>query len=383
MNDFKRGPYGEIFPSPLVSSGDEEEALAALARDAEQRGSPITMPSRGQSLKGMINQGMVRLHQLNLQRALRGEMPDDPDAQALYQAVVVEGEPMSLRPLGLESLAFTTFAPVLRHLQDKLWRIGLPPAPNMAGKPGQGRTEIIAADEPGQALEKAWRLYVKWSNEESEQFGLIADKLLAAVPHSLYHDYWAGQLRSGQPAFIAPNVTIEWLGKHQTFRLTSPKGTRIFSVSGPERAARVAEAITRQAKIAPAYPAADDVLQSLKGTWADSHGEPLEPAKDLSDVWHIGNVRARWDGWGATREKEKRIGVLSLDERRYALTLMMDKDNAGASVQVSDASEGQAKTLGTTHLTPIMVSRWLTTYDGQMALLIWAALQIERTETNG
>jgi hypothetical protein len=371
--DFTRGPYGEILPPPLVSGVDPDEALAQFVQAAERSGNPVTVPSRGQSRKGMINLAMLYIHQQNLKRALSGDLPDDgvgdnADGQALYEKVVEDGEMLSLRPLGLERLHFATFAPVMRHFEANRWRVGLP----SSTLDKRGRTAVIEG-EPGAVLEKAWALYVKWSAEESEQFGETVDKLLDAVPYSLNHAYWAGLLRGGQSAVVAQEVSVGWLGRHQTYRLTTQKGDRIVEASSPERAARMAEALAQKAKLEMIYPSASDVVNALLAEWALLRSdEATEPVQDMAGVWFIGDVRARWEGGN-------RLAVLSHTARsdsRYAL--LRDKGAA----QLVDVSEANRKSLGVTAL-PANLVQGLAKADGQLALLVWAALQLERTIKNG
>ena len=369
--DFTRGPYGEILPPPLVSGLDPDEALAQFVQAAEQSGNPVTVPSRGQSRKGMINLAMLYAHQQNLKRALSGlsddGVGDNADGQALYEKVVEDGELLSLRPLGLERLHFTTFAPVLRHFEANRWRVGLP----SSTLDKRGRTAVISG-EPGEVLEKAWALYVKWSAEEGEQFGESVDKLLDAVPYSLNHAYWASLLRGGQSAVVAQGVSVGWLGRHQTYRLTTPKGERIVEASSPERAARMAESLAQKAKLEMIYPSTSDVLNALLAEWALRSDEAPEPVQDMTGVWIIGDVRARWEGGN-------RLAALShakSDGGRYAL--LREKGAA----QLVDVGEPSKKNLGVTALPPNL-AQGMAKADGQLALLVWAAMQLERTIKNG
>jgi hypothetical protein len=417
--DFTRGPYGEILPPPLVSGVDPDEALAQFVQAAERSGNPVTVPSRGQSRKGMINLAMLYAHQQNLKRAL-SDLSDDgvgdnADGQALYEKVVEDGELLSLRPLGLERLHFATFAPVLRHFEANRWRVGLP----SSTLDKRGRTAVLEG-EPGDVLEKAWALYVKWSAEESDQFGETVDKLLDAVPYSLNHAYWAGLLRGGQSAVVAQGVSVGWLGRHQTYRLTTQKGERIVEASSPERAARMAEALAQKARLEMIYPSASDVLDALLAEWAlrsdGGAGDAPEPVQDAAGVWVIGDVRARWDG-GGTIGIANRLAVLSHTARsdsradsigslgiprtpfggatrnrgRWAYALLRDKgaarlvdvaDSIGVANRGRQASEASRKSIGATALPPNL-AQGLATADGQLALLVWAAMQLERTIKNG
>jgi len=352
--DFSRGPYNEILPPPLVGGVDEEEALAMLAQDAEARGQPISIPTRGQSRKGMYNLAMLFVHQQNLKRALQGQS-DDPDGQALYEAVVKNGELLSLRPAGMESLFFFGFAPVFGRVAESQWRVGLPE---------HGQTAAVAG-EAGAAIEAAWKVYVEWSKQEAERFAEIADRFLKAVPHALNHDYWAAQMRDDETraAQIADAVAVEWLGKHQSFRLTTPKGTRLFESSSPERAARIGEAVARQMKVEPQYPSPADMLR----VFCADGGAPRLRAIGAEGVWMLGHdqVRAKWEGG------DKRLAVIAdrrgVEPRSYALVL--DKKSI---VELREAG----KPIASIALPP-NVAKFLSDPDSQAVVLWWAMQQLD------
>jgi hypothetical protein len=137
--EFERGPHGEIVPPSLVADMSADEALETLALGS------------GAALEGMENLGLVYVHQRRLRRAIAGELDDDV-ARDLYRAVVVEGEPLSLRPLGQEERVFSTFAPVLQRVEGERWRVGVV---------GQGRTREITAP-PGRVVELAQDVFVEW-----------------------------------------------------------------------------------------------------------------------------------------------------------------------------------------------------------------------------
>jgi hypothetical protein len=196
--------------------------------------------------------------------------------------------------------------------------------------------------------------------------------LLDAVPYSLNHAYWAGLLRGGQSAVVAQGVSVGWLGRHQTYRLTTPKGERIVEASSPERAARMAESLAQKAKLEMIYPSTSDVLNALLAEWALRSDEAPEPVQDMTGVWIIGDVRARWEGGN-------RLAALShakSDGGRFAL--LREKGAA----QLVDVGEPSKKNLGVTALPPNL-AQGMAKADGQLALLVWAAMQLERTIKNG
>ncbi len=129
--EFERGPFGEIVPPSLVAGMPMGEALDNL--------------------------GLVYVHQRRLRQAIAGEL-DEAEARDLYRAVVVEGERLSLRPLGQEERAFSTFAPVLQRIEGERWRVGVA---------GQGRTREITAPL-GRVVELAQGVFVELCKVEGE-----------------------------------------------------------------------------------------------------------------------------------------------------------------------------------------------------------------------
>lgn len=251
---FGTGPYGEILPPPLVSGVDPEEAAVAMVRASRQAGQPIvSIPTKGESRRGYLNQALLYLHQQNLTRALAGQL-DEPDAAALRDAVL-RGQTLSLRPLGLEQLYFSSFAPVVQQIGDNLWRIGLP---------GQGRVKTFSASA-GEAIVQAQRLYVEWSTAEAEQFKAWARQATTQLEPDYHHLVWLADLTTTADltAELAAGFALQRLGKHSTYRLTTPKGWRIVEAGRPERAIAIAAAVLRQQQIIlPRYEPAD-VLAAL------------------------------------------------------------------------------------------------------------------------
>ena len=361
MNDigFARGPDGEVFPPPLVSGVGPEEALALLEQDAKMNGNRIThVPKRGQSRQGMYNLAMLYVHQRNLKRALAGQLMDDADGRALYESIVEQGDPLSLRPIGMEALHFSTFAPVFRRIEEHRWRVGLP---------DRGRTALIAG-EAGEALERAWAMYIEWCQDESERFVAAVDGLLKTgnVDQGLNHECWGFLLRRGQ-VDIAHGVSVERMGKHSIYRLTTPRGQRIFKAGSPERATRIAEAIARQAKANLRYPTAQEALGVL--TTATGIPTPVQ----TGTTWIIGEAEARWEGSG--NRLVSRLVVIARDDSRYALLR-----RRGTVVLVRRAGSSRKKTtLAQTALAPNVV-RWLQQDTGRLVFLVWAVSRIEQAQ---
>ena len=360
MNDigFSRGPDGEVFPPPLVSGVGPEEALALLEQDARVNGNRIThVPKRGQSRQGMYNLAMLYVHQRNLKLALAGRLMDDADGRALYESIVEQGDPLSLRPIGMETLYFSTFAPVFRRIEEHRWRVGLP---------DRGRTASITG-EAGEALERAWAMYIEWCQDESERFATAVDELLKTgnADQSLNHEYWEFLLRQGQVE-IAHGVSVERMGKHSIYRLTTPRGQRIFKAGSPGRATRIAEAVARQAKADLRYPTAREVLGVL--TTATGIPTPVQ----TGTTWTIGEAEARWEDSG------NRLVLIARGDSRYALVR-----RRGAVFLVRRAGRSRKKTtLAQTALAPNVI-QWLQQDTGRLVFLVWAVSRIEQAQAKG
>jgi hypothetical protein len=156
---FARGQYGEILPPPLISSDDPDGLLRRFAAACAEAGNPLAIPNDPQARRGLLNMALVYFQQIAVAEALAGQR-DDPDGRGLHAAVVGRGQPVSLRPLGMEGLDFATFAPVLRLADPEgwFWQVGVP---------GRGRTTVVQG-EPGTAVREAQRLYGRWCEEEAK-----------------------------------------------------------------------------------------------------------------------------------------------------------------------------------------------------------------------
>ena len=281
---FSRGEFGEIFPPPLTIGLSPEEAIDHLVKASEQTPSPITrVPSRGHSRDGLTNLGLLYVHQVNLARAIAGELNEDSDAAALHRLVVTEGEPLSLRPLGCERLWWATFAPVLQRVSSRrpTWRVGLP---------SRGRCQTFEAALTN-VIPTAQQFYVDWSMAEEARWDTWLKKRLPQVQPAYQQLVWEADLTTSDTlsAELSQDYFLERLGKHSTYRLTTPQGERILEAASPNRALRLATVLLHQQQAPlPSYPLEQvrTALQRLgaKRVWYDT------PNK----TWHMGEtVQAR------------------------------------------------------------------------------------------
>lgn len=295
--DFATGPYGEILPPPLVSGVSPEEAAETMVRASHSTSCAITsIPTRGAARTGHINQGLLHLHQQNLVRALTGQL-GDPDAVELRNAVL-RGEAMSLRPLGLELLYFSSFVPVLQSVSDGVWRIG---------KQNQGKVKTFQA-APDEALTQAQRLYVEWATAETEQFKAWAQQATRQKVPTWHHLVWLADLLTTDDLTtdLVVGFALQRLGKHSTYRLVTPKGWRIIETARPERAVAIAAAVLQQQQISPPVYEAVDVLTALLLLQAPS-------PQAVVGGWQVGHLHAQ----------ELKPGQISLrnGQQQYGLSI--------------------------------------------------------------
>jgi hypothetical protein len=269
MVSFQTGPYGEVYPIPLVGGVHPDEALKMLADDSEAMGSPIDMPTRGKSLDGMYNLGLLYVHQQRLREALAGTL-DLPEAQALRKVVIEQGMPMSLRPLTLEATEHQ-FAPVLRCLDGGRWRVGQEPQ----------AVEFQEAD-PAAAMEKAQQVYVSWVEQDEDTWEEATKKAVERYPRSLFHDYWAHWISEHGEWERGGGFRLQLLGRHTTFMMHSPRGQRVFNMSRL-RAVHTLDAIARYAGVEPSYPFPGVVYE-----WLNGEGIP-RPDIQEDDTWRVGD----------------------------------------------------------------------------------------------
>lgn len=123
---FALGPYGEILPpaqgGPSIGAANEE---------SENRWT-------------------------RLQTILAGNYEGEIEC-ALYQAVITRGAPLSLRTPNSPAQRFNSFAPVLTHLGNFRWRIGLI---------GHGRLETFVEPDTAKAVDHALMKYQEWAQAE-------------------------------------------------------------------------------------------------------------------------------------------------------------------------------------------------------------------------
>jgi len=346
---FERGPHGEIFPPPLVAGMTMEEALEELMRASEELGHPITdMPSRGRSREGMEWLAVVHAHQHRLRSCLAGEMMDNPDVLDLHQAVMVEGEPMSLRPLGQEDLVFAGFVPVLQRIEGDLWRIGI-------GEEQGKALEITAA--PEDVVRRAQEIYVLWSDADDEAWGKQVSQALKRLPRSVAHQYWAWQLhqqgqwdRGGGYGLVDP-------AGHGTRLLDLPGGRRILRTDRL-RAVRIVDALARKAGIEASWPQVGEVV-----AWLEQEGVPL-PVPGEEEIQRLGVARVAW--------KKKSGGApsasLTVGEKGYALLVSRKEVTLHP---IRKGRPDRKKRLAATAM-EAPLREWLGNAEGRGALAMWA-----------
>lgn len=270
---FRTGPYGEVYPLPLTGGVEPAEALETLTGDSAALGSPVDVPSRGKSLEGMLNLGVLYVHQQRLRDAMAGAL-DLPEARALRKAVMDDRRPMSLRPLMMEHVTYG-FAPILAYLGGGRWRVGR-----------GGESTAFEEPDPARAVAKAQRIFKAWADSDDERWQQGADRALERFPRSLFHDYWAHLSRHTPVWDRGAGFSLRLLGRHNTFELETPGGRRVFTTS-PVRAAHLCDALARWSGSAPRYPSSTEVME-----WLNGEGVPI-PAMEGRSVWRLGCVEAQ------------------------------------------------------------------------------------------
>jgi len=327
--DDGRGPDGEILPPLLVYDLTTEEMVARLVADNAALGAMVRVPQRGHSREGLEDVAQVYAQQLRLREVLTGKCRDEME-QILYQAVTVEREPLSLRPLGLEDLTFVSFAPVLQRLSHFGWRVGLPE---------RGRVEEFETRDPGQALSRAQALYVAWCADEDARFDQAVQTLLEAYPVSLFHDFWLKELeRSGQWD-RGGGFHLRMLGHHDTQQLETPYQSRIIETARI-RGVRICDTLARKAQVPPPYPTPDLFQARCFGAIT-----PAAVSWTGATTGLLGEVQARGQKLALVR-REGQLQVLPVGDKR-------------------------AKLLVVSVWEPVL-ELWLGWEDGRSALAAWA-----------
>ena len=344
---FERGHYGEIFPPPLVAGVDPDEALNKLAEDSAAMGSPITdMPTRGRSRQGMYNLALVYVHQLRLREAVAGQLQDDPDARDLYQAVVIGGEAMSLRPLGMEALVFSTFAPVLQRVGEDRWRIGVE---------GQGKTLVFNASLD-EVIAQAQAAYVKLSDTDDNDWDDKTGKALKRVPRLLAHEYWAWRFHQDGVWDRGGGFHLTALRGHGTVRLDLPNGSRILNTSRI-RAVHMTDALARRAKLEYPWPDPGDIIE-----WLTAQGVSIVDTE--STPWEIGKFKVVW--------KPPASAILGTEDKRFFLVVTKRGELTLHPSSVNGKRPNKRKKLAATALGP-QAKAFLGDEIGRVALTMWAA----------
>jgi len=277
---FQTGPYGEIFPLPLLAGMTAEEALEQLVKDSAEMGHPFDPPSRGQYVDEMVFRGQCHVHQQRLPKAMAGEMDDVPEATALQQAVMDLGHKMSLRPFGMEILEYASFAPVLQYLGDDQWQVGLEE---------HGRVRTFEVDDPAKAVKVAQRIFKKWADEDDDGWMDMAKEAMERYPRSLFHHFWAHLIRHSEDREWnrGGGYVLHLQDNHYRFRLALPGGgIRLFKTTGP-RGVHIADAVARRAGMEPRFPPSSLIME-----WLVSEGLAM-PAMEDEHRWDIGNVKVR------------------------------------------------------------------------------------------
>lgn len=164
MNDitFQRGPYGEIFPPPLLSHVTPDEAWKRYYAFNLSLGIKLDGPQNDAEKPVWYNLAAVYCHQIRLRDVIGGNAKGETPVEAALRTQIEAGELLSIRPVGLEHHNPKSYAPVLKRLEISSWQFGLP---------GRGRSTRMEAHS-GEAIEKAQMLYTTWQKEEAGHQGL-------------------------------------------------------------------------------------------------------------------------------------------------------------------------------------------------------------------
>ena len=145
-----RGPYGEILPPPLNAGIEPDEVLNGIV------GARIYALMTPQERASFYGDAAIYAHQRRLERVFGGET-QTPVEVALY-AALLNGQSISLRPLGYEGKRYQSFAPVLQRVGGGRWQVGLEDA---------GKMEVIEEADSRRAYLRARELATSWAEAES------------------------------------------------------------------------------------------------------------------------------------------------------------------------------------------------------------------------
>jgi hypothetical protein len=234
-----------------------------------------------------------------------------------------------------ESLAYSSFAPVLQRVGEDRWRFGVQ---------GHGKTAEITAT-PGEAARQAQELYARWAQADDKAWERRAAQVLKRVPRSLMHQYWAWQLKQERLWDRGGGYLLNDLHGHRSQRLDHPQGSRLLKTDRV-RATHITDALARKDGIEPPWPQAAEVI-----AWLEQEGAALPE-------------RITW---------QERAGVpwasLAVGEKNYALIVV--KRKALTLYPLRRGKPVRNKRLATTALEPPL-REWLRDDQGRRALAMWA-----------
>ncbi len=266
---FTRGKYNEIFPPMLVQHITEQEAIKRLVDDNAKIGNVLKLPKFGFSFGGTVVHALQYAHHMHLREVLAGECEDIVESE-LYEAVTGRGEPLSLRPVGLEERYFDAFAPVLRCLTPRnLNSAGRSASGGNAGHSAErsasgvlkwqvgvkdhGRVEILKESDPAKAVAEAQRFYADWAALDDEDFDSQIQAVLAVLPPSVMHDFWHAEMARDELWEYGGGFAIRPRGNHRVLELYLPEGLRVIETDFL-RAVRLADGLARKAGVRADYP---------------------------------------------------------------------------------------------------------------------------------
>lgn len=267
MFNWDRGPEGEILAPPLMLGATIENAVTSLV--SASGGDDV--PQRGMQLEGVVNLALMRLHQENLLRAIGGES-NHPLAQALFIAVVGHGQPLSLRPLSMESLVFKKFSPIFRRGNSPYsWKVGTPPH------------QVELEGEPKESLRQAMHIYRKWADQEATQLQQFLQKKVKNVRPEAVHLLWEAELSYERKTTPAPGYSVQKMGGHRQYYMSSPSGSVLLEASSPMQMARYLSLIVRSEIPVPSPENVLDAVCDLTGA---------EP-QARKGAWQMGPVQGK------------------------------------------------------------------------------------------
>ena len=155
MIRFQRGLYNEILPPPLIGDVSPEEAFKRFYAFTLSKGQKIDKPETEEDRAVLYNLAGIFIHQMRLREVIGGQA--ETEVEIALRVAVLDGERLSLRPLGMEQKVFDTFAPVLKRLGEIDWLVGVP---------GTGQLAPLANVSPKDVIEQAQAIYVQWRDTE-------------------------------------------------------------------------------------------------------------------------------------------------------------------------------------------------------------------------